>query len=158
MVLQHETFSLANQHFLMWLRTLCDSVLHAYLSKIADTPEKRNYLHVVYSAAITSSVLTDSSLDLAVFFDDITQILGLYPPIFQRCGNPHVLLDATRRWKVLAHGNYLRDFLLNPERSKLFHYDPGLWSAVVAVRYMKYLRRIPHLRWDMRSKGGHPTF
>jgi len=35
--LQYETFSPANQGFIMQLRTRCDSVLHTYLSKIADS-------------------------------------------------------------------------------------------------------------------------
>lgn len=139
MVPQYETFSLANQDFLVELRTLCDSVLRAYLSKIADTAEKRNYLHALYTAAITLRLPIDSR-SLEAFLDDITHILELYPPDFRRCGSPHVLLDATNHWKVLHRVNYLRDFLWNRERSKLFHYDPALWNAVVAARYMRYLR------------------
>ena len=139
---QYETFSPANKDFLMQLRTLCDSVLHTYLSKIADTADKRNYLHVFYTAA-DAFRLVDS---LEVSLSDMTQILELYPPTFQPCQNPCVLLDSTWHWKVLAQANYLRDFLLNPERSRLFYYDPELWSTVFATRYMRYLRTTSNLR------------
>jgi len=99
--------------------------LHTYLSKIADTAEKRKYFHVVYATA-------DASREASL--NDIPQILEFYPPTFQPCGNPLPLLNA---WDV---ANYLRDFLWDPERSKLFYYDPGTWSAFVAARCMRYFR------------------
>ena len=144
-VLQCETFSSANRDFLAQLRGFCDSVLHAYLSKIADTAEKRNYLHILYTTAITLRLPMDSR-SLEAFLNDITQILDLYPPTFQPCSDPHVLLHATWEWDILTQANYLRDFLGNPERGKLFYYDPELWSAVVAARYMRYLMTTSNLR------------
>jgi len=69
--------------------------------------------------------------------NDIAQILELCPPIFRPCRNPRTLFDA---WQWNG-ANYVKDFLRDPERSKLFYYDPGLWSAVVVTRYMRYLRR-----------------
>ena len=136
---QYETISPANQDFLVRLKTRCDSVLHTYLSKIAGTPAQRNYLHVLYTAAAADVLrLGDSEASL----NKITEILQLHPPTFQPCGNPYVLLDATNHWKVLHRTNYLRDFLLNPERSKIFHYDSGLWSAIIVARYIKYLERV----------------
>lgn len=116
----------------MGLKTFCDSVLHAYLSNVADTTEKRNYLHVLYTAA--DALRPVNSLDTSL--ENLTHILELHPPTFQPFRNPHVLLDAWQ-WNV---ADYLGDFLCNPERSTLFHYDPGLWSAFVAARYMRYLR------------------
>ena len=160
MVPQHEIFSPANQGFLVWLRTFCDTVLHTYLSGIADTAEKRNFLRVLYTTAITSPGLSPHYRSFEVFLKDTTRILELYPPTFHPCGNPHVLLDAMWHWKA-PHGhlgNYLRDFLWNPVRSKLFHCDPGLWSAVVAARYMRYLRTASNLGFDIRFKRGYPTF
>jgi len=67
-------------------------------------------------------------------------------PTFQPGRNPYVLLDSTKHWKVLALRNYLRDFLWDPERSKLFYYDPGPRSAFVAARNMMYLRTSSKLR------------
>jgi len=132
-VAQYETFSPANQDFLMQLRTLCDSVLHTYLSKIADTAEKRNYLHVLYTAAADVAFRPIDILEGVPDLYAIPQILELSPPMFRPCRNPRVLFDE----KCI---NYLRDFLRDPERSKLFYYDPGLCSAVVVIRYMRYLR------------------
>ena len=143
---QYETFSPANYNFLVWLRTRCDSVFRAYLSKIADNAEKRNYLHALYTAVITLRLPVDSS-SLGKFLDDMTQILELYPPTFEPCGNPHVLFEAANHLKVLHRVNYLRDFLSNPERSRLFHCDPGLWSAVVAARYIRHLRTPKRDSW-----------
>jgi len=128
-VAQHETFSPANQYFLMELRTLCDFVLHTYLSKIADTAEKRNYFHVVYTTADTLPLVSA----LKPFRNDIPQILRFYPPTSQPCRNPRILLDARHV------ADYLNDFLWDPERSKLFYYDPGMWNAVVGARCMRYL-------------------
>ena len=134
---QYETFSPENQGFLMQLRTRCDSVLHTYLSKIADTAEKRNYLCVLNTACDATD-----NVNLAPFLDDITQILDLLPPTFQPCRNPQVLYDAWGCGVVL----YLRDFLSDSERSKLFYCDPGLWSAAFAARHMRYMRTTRKLR------------
>ena len=147
LVPQYETFSSANQDFLMRLKTLCDSVIHTYLAKIADTAEKRSYLHVLYTAVDCASWVVGPSLEV---FPDyaISQILALNPPAFQPCGNPNVLLNwrATNPWTgqhSQCRANYIRDFLWNPERSRLFHYDPGQWNAVVVARFVKYLRTSP---------------
>ena len=150
LVPQDETSSPANQSFLMRLRTLCDTVLRTYLSKIADTAEKIKYLHVLYTAAADTTL---RSMDtLKQFLDDIPRILNL---VFQPCGNPRVLLDA-QRWNI---ANYLRDFLQDRERSKSFHYDPGLWNADVAARYMRHLRTTcTDSKWDIRFNWRCPTF
>ena len=87
---QYKTFSSANQDFLMQLMMFCDLVLHNYLSKIADTPEKRNHLHALYTTADTLGLVGS----LEAFHNDIIRILELYPPTFQPCRNPHVLFDA----------------------------------------------------------------
>ena len=134
MVPQYETFSPTNRDFLMQLMTLCDSVLHTYLSKITDSAEKRNHLHVLYSAGDALGLQTDAE----AFLNDVILILEPCPPTFQPCMNPRVLLHTI--WRDTHVANYLRDFLRDPERSGLFYYDPGLWSAVVAARYIRYLR------------------
>lgn len=100
---QYETFSPANQDFLARLRTFCDSVLHTYLSTIADTADERNYLHVLYTAAITLRLPADFIfLELEVFLNDLTQNLELGSLTFQPCKNPSVLLDAIWQWDILA--------------------------------------------------------
>jgi len=149
LVPQCEAFSPANQDFLMELRTRCDSVLRSYLSKIAENTEKRNYLHVLYTTAITLRLPPMQPRSLEAFLNDVTQILDLYPPTFERCSSPHVLLDAAWQWDIQTEAYYLRDFLWKPERSGSFRYDQGLWSAVVAARYMKYLRITSNLRCDI---------
>ena len=147
-VLQYETFSPANQSFLMQLRTLCDSVIHTYLVKIADTAEKRNYLHVIYTAVDCAFQVMGP--DLGVSPTQISRILASDPSTFQLCGNPDVFIHAiyfsTGQHKQHKQHltNYIRDFLWNPERSRLFHCDPGLWSPVVAVRFMRYLTTLFH--------------
>jgi len=147
-----------NQDFLIQLRTLGDSVIHTYLSEIADTAEKRNYLHVFYTATIAFRLVDPLGLEASL--SDMTQILELYPPTFQPCRNPCVLLTSTSSWKVLGswQTNYVEDFLSNPERSKLFYYDLELWSTFVAARYMRYLRRTSDLRCYIRFKKVIPCF
>ena len=112
---------------------LCNFILYTFLSKVADTAETRNYLHVSYAAA---DGLREVGF-LVAFLDDLPQILDLYRPIFQSYGIPRVIVDATGKVGLLP--NYLGNFLRNPERSGLFHNDSGLWGTLVATRYMRYL-------------------
>jgi len=133
---QDEIFSLVAQDFLMQLRTLCDSVLHTYLSKVADTAEKRNYLYALYTPLKGSRLGTSLEGSL----DDIVQILELYPPTFQPCEDHRLLFIVENDCRNPSITKYLGDFVRNPERSRSFHYDPGLWSTLVATRCIKYLR------------------
>ena len=138
---QYVAFSPANWDFLVQLRTLCDSVLHTYFSKIADSSEKRNYLHVLYSAGDALGL----RMEVKAFRNDMALILEPYPPTIQPCRNPRVLLHTI--WQLNAHvANYVRDFLWDPERSRLFYHDPGLWSGVVARCYVRYLRTTSSVR------------
>ena len=37
---------------------------------------------------------------------------------------------------------YFASFIRDPERSREFYYEGGLWPAFVATRYMRYLRTL----------------
>jgi len=156
---QYEKFSPVTQDFLMQLRTLCDSVLHTYLSKIADTPEKRNYLHVLYTA------LDGSSLGSCFegWLHQVVQHLELYSPTFQPCAVHHLLFIRTdsdgRFHPDPSITNYLSNFIRNPERSRSFYRDPEMWSTLVATRCMRHLRtRFNPARLDIRSGGSSNKF
>jgi len=141
----------------MQLRTLCDSVLHTHLSKVADTLEKRNYLHALYTAVYYG--LRPGSFQVSVDTDTLVQVLELYPPTFQPC-NDLLLVITSRNVTFLLH--YLGNFLWNSERSRLFYCDPALWSTFVATRIIRYLRARPrerlHPRWAIQFKGVRPKF
>ena len=135
MVPQSENFSPANQYFLIQLGKFGDSVLHIHLSNIADTPEKRNYLHAMYIAA---NGPRGQPGGLAYPYIHSKEVLQLYSPAFQSSVVAHTFVAVTIR-RALALQNYLWHFLRDPERSRLLHCDIGLWSTVVTTRYMRYL-------------------
>ena len=138
LILQGEILSQATQDsdFVVQLRTICDSVLYAYLSKVADTAEKRHYLYL-------SCTVVDGgrlhSVDLDGFLNDLhkLEILDLQLSIFQP-HDPRVLLFAMNHLHPLS--NYFKNFISNPERSRDFHYEDSSWHALVATRYMRFLR------------------
>jgi hypothetical protein len=118
------------------LRTICDSVLYAYLSKVADTAEKRHYLDLSYTV-VDRKVLISGGSDK--FLDDLHkfEVLGFHLSVFQPY-ELRVLLVTIRDFCFLS--NYFKNFRSDPERSKAFHYDDTLWHTSVATRYMKCLR------------------
>jgi len=136
---QGENFSPVTQDLLMQLRMLCDSVLHTYLSKLADTAEKRNYLHALYTAVDGSRL--GGCLEEPLH--QIVQILEIYPPTFQPWEDCRLLSIATNNLFTDFNPsitNYLRDFVQNPDRSRSFYCDPELWGTLVVTRCMRYLR------------------
>ena len=135
MIMQGEEFSPRTQDVFKRLRSLCDSVMHSYLSKIADTEEKRNYMHVVCTAVEGKGLMVMGNLNLLV--DDLPRVLDLHPSIFQPCEDLRVFLAAIANASLLS--GYLMDFLSSRERSRMFYYDPGLWNSFIATRLERYL-------------------
>ena len=120
--------------FVMKLRAICDSVLYAYFSKVADTAEKQHYLH------LSCTVIDKQPFpDLDEVLDDLQkfEILDLHLSVFQPYGL-RVLLVAIRH--VSSVFMYFKNFRSDPERSKEFHYEGGPLHAFVAARYMRSLR------------------
>ena len=137
MVPQVEHSNQANQSFVVQLRTICDSVLYAYLSKIADTAEKRHYLDLSYTAVQDSDILDSKQLDKFLSHLHKFEILDLHLSIFQ----PYDLRDLLVTMSPLYWlSYYLHGFRSDPERSKEFHYEGGLLHALVATRYMRFFR------------------
>ena len=127
---------------------LCDAALHTYLSKVADTAEKRNYLHVLYAAL---DIVPVEQL-CNILADDLCHILDLCPLTFQPCEYYSVL--AMRKVGFLS--DYFGNFLRNPERSRSFHCDPERWSALVAARYIRHLGIGCNPRCDIQFNGVYP--
>ena len=135
---QHPTQ--ATQDFIVQLRTICDLVLHAYLSKIADTAEKRHYLHALCTAVQGSGWTTlDSFLNMLHEFKIFDFDLSVFQPHY-----PRVLLATLKTSSDLSF--YFEKFRSDRERSREFHYEEGLWNAFVATRYMRFLRTLSNSR------------
>ena len=132
--------------FLVQLRTTCDSVLHAYLSKVADTAEKRYYLK------LSCSVVGSSPRCLDVLPDYLCRlgILDLHLSDFQPY-NLCFLLAA--RCHLNSFRNYFAGFRRDPERSKEFHFEYFRWPgyAFVATRCMRFLRKLSNPRWGIAT-------
>jgi len=124
-----------------------DSVLHAYLSKIADTAEKRHYLHVSETAvhAIYCGFRHNFDPFSRTLLGDLYElkVFNLKPSDFQ----PYdlcILLVIMDRESVLS--DYIKGFRSDPQRSREFHYEPGVWITFVVTRYMSYLRTLSSTR------------
>ena len=114
---------------------ICDSVLYTYISKVADTAEKRRCLDLSCAVACGSD-----SIDLVLNLEELGMfgILDLDLSIFQ----PYdlCLLLGTIGWNFSHLWRYFMNFRSNPERSKEFYYQSGPWNALVATRYMRSFR------------------
>ena len=135
MVLQVEYLA-QDSDFVVQLMTNCDSVLYAYLSKIADTTEKRHYLDLSCTTVVGG---LRGRLNFDIFLDDLHkfEVLDLNLSVFQPY-DLRVLLATIGDHFILR--DYFKNFRSSPERSKEFHYEGGLWHAFVATRYMRFLR------------------
>ena len=122
--------------FVVQLVTICDSVLYAYLSKVADTAEKRRYLDLSCTVVNKEGLY---SMNLDEFLDNVHKLGGidLHLSIFQPY-DLRVLLATI--WHCRFLPNYFKNFRSDPERSKEFHYGVGLVHAFVATCYMRFLR------------------
>jgi len=136
LVPQVESVTQATQDIVMQLRTICDSVLYAYLSKVADTTEKQHYLGL--SCTVFGAITLPHSDGLDTFLDNLhkLEVLDLHLSLFQ----PHAL----RPFLVTINPHfclslYILEFRSDPERSKEFH-KGDLFDAFIATRYMRFLR------------------
>ena len=103
----------------MQLRTICDSVLYAYLSKVADTAEKQHYLHALCTAVGGNNwYLPSTSVDTFLDFLDKFKILDLRLSFFEPY-DLRILLVIMTSWSSLS--DYFTTFRLDPERSREFH-------------------------------------
>ena len=124
----------------MQLRAICDTVLHPYLAKIADTAEKRHTL-----GALCAAVEGAPDRDLDPFIDMLHEFkifdfdLSAFQPDDLR-----VLLVTLKTFSGLS--SYIKNFRSDPERSREFHHDYGVWNAFVATRYMRFLRTLSNSR------------
>ena len=138
LVPQVEDLAQATQdsHFIVQLRTICDLVLYTYLSRVADTAERRHYLDL---SCTVLQVAVPYFRDLDAFLDNLHKFeaLDLHLSIFQPY-NLRVLFVTISDFCRLS--GYFKSFRSDPERSKEFHYEDGLWHAFVATRYMQFLR------------------
>jgi len=110
--------------------------LYPYLSKVANTAEKRHYLHVSCTVIDETPI---SFEEVASFLDVLYEfkVFDLDLSVFQPY-DPCVLLVTMGSGSGLA--DYFRIFRSNPERSREFYYEDGLWNAFVATRYVRFLR------------------
>ena len=124
----------------MQLRVICDSVLYAYLSRIADTAEKRHYIDL---ACTIFGVLDFESHRMLLDNLHKLKVFDLHLSDFPPC-DLRVFLNATS-WRV-GFSDYFSSFRWDPERSREFYYEDGLWNAFVATRYMRYFRTLSNSR------------
>ena len=136
---QVEDLSQATQDsaFVVQLRTICDSVLYAYLSKVADTAEKRHYLALSYTAVENPEVVVLGDLDRFLNHLHKFKILDLHISVFHPY-DLRVLLVTMSYFYSLS--DYFKTFISDRARSKEFHYDVGQFHTLIATRYMRYLR------------------
>ena len=120
----------------MQLRTICDSVLRAYLSRVADTAEKQRYLHV-YCTAVDGKRRIFGDFD--TFLESLHEIDVFDLSVFQ-LDDLRILLFTMSHSSGLS--DYIRSFRSDPERSREFWYEDGLWHAFVATRYMRFMRTL----------------
>ena len=140
-VAQHDSvFTPATQlrveDFVRRLSNLCDSALLKYISKLADTPAKRDHLYIIYAAVDEDDVRHFGFNHEAV--KDVPTYLDLHAPDFP------LAWEDLRKFLVIKLGlflpRYLENLLSDPGRSDAFHCDRNRWAAFVAARSLRYLR------------------
>ena len=140
----------ATQDFFVQLETICDSVLYTYLSKVANTAEKRQYLHV--SCTAVNDLHPRDLGELDRFLNDLheSRIFDLHHSEIFRPFDLRVLIFLMSTWTGLRR--YFWKFRSDPKRSKEFHYEHALCHAFLATRYMRFLRTLSNSRYGTLSK------
>ena len=139
LVPQAEGFSFSratiDSDFVSQLKMICDSVLYACLSKIADTAKKRYYLDLSYTAVTGQNFRggLDAFLNNLHEFEVLDLHLHIFEPYDLRV--PLVVIDS-----FVLLSCHFEDLRSDLERSKEFHYEGGLFHAIVATLYMRFLR------------------
>ena len=107
-----------------------------YISKLADTPAKRDHLYILYTAIDETKVRIYGFEHNVV--KDVPSFLNLHASDFP------LESEALRKFLAVKMGwflpPYFKELLSDPGRSGVFHYDPKRWAAFVAARYLRYLR------------------
>ena len=92
----------------MQLRTICDSVLYVYLSKVADTAEKRHYLHLLWT--VVEGLPSTPDLDTGLDILHIIKILDLHFSVFQPYSLRAILVALRRGSSMCPHvGSFRSD-------------------------------------------------
>ena len=92
----------AIQDFVMQLKTICDPVLYSYLSKVANTAEKRHYLQVACTAV--DGLYARDLGELDTLLDDLHEfkVFDLHHSVF-RPYDLRVLLVPMSTWSHLFY-------------------------------------------------------
>ena len=142
-IIQREKLNSASQEVITRLITLCDSILLKYLSKLADTPAKRNHLCAAYTA-VGQYELTNHDLDTII--KELPSILDLRATDFPlACEDLRKLFALIQPPKNMIP-EYLENLLSDPGRSGVLHYDPAQWNTIVGIRYLRNFRTSWHVR------------
>jgi len=137
------TWYIRSSDFALELRKLCDPVLYAYLSKVANTAEKRHYLHVSCTAVAKHGLYLREGVDAFLGDLHVVKALDLYLSVYQPYDLRVLFATLSNRCRLW---NYFKSFRSDPERSREFYYEGGLWHAFVATRYMRFLRTLSDSR------------
>ena len=128
----------ATRKLLIRLKTFCDSVLLNYLSKLADSPAKRDHLWVAYT--IEREYGPGFSLNCSSNFARLSGFLDFHAPDFPLALGWENFSKFLRLRQRHLLSDYLDQFLSNPGQSKEFYYDLGRWYAFVATLSLRRLR------------------
>ena len=138
------TAEIPTQDFVVQLRITCDAVLYAYLSRIADTAEKRRYIYVAYT--VYDRLMFCSDFEGFLKFPDGPYKLKVFNPHPPDVPPYDLRVLTTLQDRRLGLRGYFWRFSSDPERSREFYYEGGLWNAFVATRYMRFLRTLSNAR------------
>ena len=137
LVMQHDECTPATQELLIRLRTLFDLALVNHLSKVADSPAKRDHLFVAHT------IVLEYGLNSEISFENLSRCLDHHASNFPLAlswqdFSKYLFLQCNRPLEVVD--DYLDKFLSNPVRSAVFHYDRARWYAFVATLSLRCLR------------------
>jgi len=118
------------EDFVIRLRKLCDSALLNYISKLADTPVKRNHLHIVYTAVDETKFRgygfdNNAVKDVASFLD--LDAMG---------GPPQIRHYQTR----MVSAGIPRDVAFGSRTERHVSLSSKSVVAFVSARYLRYLK------------------
>ena len=134
----------ATQDLVAQLETICDSILYSYLSKVANTAEKRHYLHV--SCTAVYELHPRDLEEFNMFLDDLHEfkVFDLHHSVFR----PYDLRDLLVPMSTWSHlFDYYWNFIFDPKRSKEFHNENGRpCHGFLATRYMRFLKTLSNSR------------
>ena len=116
------------------LMLLADSGFHFHLSRLINSPEKYQYLQVLFILDLDPD-LFDGGGDNPIF-RTLPKLLGL--PNFVDI-NEFVAALHTPYRGVRTLLFFFEDFQQDPVRSGGFYHDPTTWHAFAATRFLRFL-------------------